>query len=228
MTEVDGPAWVFLLVYGVVLPIVALYTARQLDAGMEFPPRLAVYAETSFWLLIMTLAARYVAGRLGISLVSFAAWRPGDWAAGLALLLVMLASIAPRWRWADDGEKARYAALVPGQPHHWPGWLLVSLLAGIGEETAYRGVLTALLIRLTGQPPLAVGLAALAFTLGHAYQGRTGMLYIFAIALGFHALVAWTGRLEVAIAVHVVFDVLAGLIYGRLCRPWLASAAAGP
>ena len=44
------------------------------------------------------------------------------------------------------------------------------------------------------------------------------MAVIFVLALGFHALVWLAGSLYVAMAVHIAYDITAGLTYGRLRR----------
>ena len=41
-----------------------------------------------------------------------------------------------------------------------------------------------------------------------------------AFAVAFHGLVALTGTLYVAMAVHFLYDVIAGLTYGRLAREY--------
>jgi membrane protease YdiL (CAAX protease family) len=59
--------------------------------------------------------------------------------------------------------------------------------------------------------PLAIAVSAVAFAVVHAPQGVAGMGYVLVIALLQHALVLFTSTLWLAIAVHFVYDVLAGL-----------------
>jgi hypothetical protein len=106
-------------------------------------------------------------------------------------------------------------------------WLAVSLAAGVCEEITYRGVLFLLLHRVTGSILAATVLGAAAFGLAHVLQGRQSALVIFGIALVMQALVLAAGTLLVAMAVHVAYDVAAGLSYGRLTRARDARDAQG-
>jgi hypothetical protein len=49
-------------------------------------------------------------------------------------------------------------------------------------------------------------------------QGWRSAAVILVFALGFHALVWLSGSLYVAMAVHIAYDVTAGISYGRLGR----------
>src|SRR6185436_18860320 len=97
-------------------------------------------------------------------------------------------------------------------------WIAVSLLAGIGEEITWRGVQTGLLAAATGSYGVATILSALSFGGAHMIQGWRSASVIVVFALGFQALVWLTGSLYVAMAVHVVYDITAGIAYGRLGR----------
>ena len=50
-------------------------------------------------------------------------------------------------------------------------WIALSVMAGVAEETVYRGVFSELVVRLTGSIWLAWSAAVLAFTIAHANQG---------------------------------------------------------
>src|SRR5262249_2450239 len=56
------------------------------------------------------------------------------------------------------------------------------------------------------------------FGLTHIIQGWRSVAIIVVFALGFHALVWLAGSLYVAMAVHVAYDITAGLSFGRLGR----------
>ncbi len=105
-------------------------------------------------------------------------------------------------------------------------WLVVSVLAGTGEEITWRAVQTGLLAAATGNYPTAVVLSALSFGAAHAVQGWRSSAVIVVFALGFQTLVWLTGSLYVAMAVHIVYDITAGISYGRLARQ-LGYAPAG-
>jgi membrane protease YdiL (CAAX protease family) len=91
-------------------------------------------------------------------------------------------------------------------------------VAGIVEEIVYRGALFTLWQRVLGSWWAAAALCSLAFALAHFVQGWRAMVVIIAFALGSHAIVRLTGDLYTVMAVHVVYDFLAGLIVIGLAR----------
>ena len=73
-----------------------------------------------------------------------------------------------------------------------------------------------LLTRLVGDVWIAAALCVAMFAVAHAVQGGRTVVIIVAFAAAFHALVALSGSLYVAMGAHALYDVLAGLNYGRL------------
>ena len=97
-------------------------------------------------------------------------------------------------------------------------WLAVSVLAGVGEEITWRGVQAALVGVVTGNFWLAALCCSITFGLTHIIQGWRSVAVIVVFALGFHTLVWLAGSLYIAMAVHVAYDITAGISYGRLGR----------
>jgi membrane protease YdiL (CAAX protease family) len=97
-------------------------------------------------------------------------------------------------------------------------WTGVSMIAGFGEETIYRGVIFALLVTLTRSVWIAALGGALIFAVGHAFQSRQSMAIIFVFSLIFQALTIATGTLYVAMVVHALYDITAGFTYSHLGR----------
>lgn len=56
----------------------------------------------------------------------------------------------------------------------------------------------------------AIALSAVAFGLGHAYQGKKGILKTTAVGLVMNGIVLLTGWLIPAMVVHAIIDVNAG------------------
>ncbi len=89
-------------------------------------------------------------------------------------------------------------------------FLTISLLAGVGEELLFRGVLQALLARWT-TPVVGLALASLLFGLAHALSVSYAVLAtLFGVYLGAIWLVS--GNLLVAIAAHALYDFIT-LVY---------------
>jgi len=99
--------------------------------------------------------------------------------------------------------------LLPVTSGQWGLWLLLSIAAGIAEETAYRGVLVVILSSVTASFVVAAVLSAFAFAIVHYPQGAKSMGWVFAIGLVMQAVVAATGTLYVAMGVHALYDVKA-------------------
>ena len=79
------------------------------------------------------------------------------------------------------------------------------VVAGIGEEFAYRGALTGLLTVVLG-PSAACIVSAGLFGLGHFSQGWRGLVYSTGFALALQGVVFLSGGLLLAIVVHIVYD----------------------
>lgn len=107
---------------------------------------------------------------------------------------VMRESILPLFRGASLGDL-----------------LLISLLAGLGEELLFRGVVQDFFQRVTGSPWLAVGIASLVFGLVHPIT-RTYAILAGLIGVYFGALYLATGNLLVPVVAHAAYDFVA-LVY---------------
>jgi membrane protease YdiL (CAAX protease family) len=99
-------------------------------------------------------------------------------------------------------------------------WLLVSLMAGFSEEITWRAVQTMLLERVTGALLFGILFSAVMFGAAHAVQGYEGVALIGGMALVFHGLVLFTGSLYIAMAVHFLYDAIAGYSYAKMARQY--------
>lgn len=127
----------------------------------------------------------------------------GAWGAVLAAALVMGAVI-----WALGGEEA-----LPKQPPALVPWiaalpvgvrLLISLSAGVVEETFFRGFL---------QPRIGIALSTLLFVFAHFSYGQPLMLVgIGTLSLIYALLVRWRQNIWPAIAAHFLFDAVQLLV----------------
>jgi hypothetical protein len=91
---------------------------------------------------------------------------------------------------------------------------LISLLAGVGEELLFRGVLQAALAGWIGGPLgawIAIAAASVVFGLCHAVS-RTYFVLATLISVYLGLLFVWTGNLLAPMAAHAVYD-FAALVY---------------
>ena len=116
-------------------------------------------------------------------------------------------------------------ALAPGKPADYLPFTVVCVMAGLGEELAYRGVLFQLLTEWVGGwwiPALAV---AIVFGAAHFAQGEKAAAWAGLLGLGNQVVVLVTGTLWVAIVAHAVSDFIVGVtVATRMPRQTTASA----
>ncbi|HEY6307983.1 MAG TPA: CPBP family intramembrane glutamic endopeptidase [Candidatus Angelobacter sp.] len=150
--------------------------------------------------------------------------RPKSWAGELAIGLVLgcalklvLKSVVMPLLGADPVNHAYHS--VVGNRAAIPGILLTILLAGIGEETLFRGYLferlTELLGRGVGALTIIVLLTSVWFGMNHfVLMGRAGAENAAIAGLVFGTIYAITKRLWLLISAHLAADSLAfAIIY---------------
>ena len=109
--------------------------------------------------------------------------------------------------------------LLPHTPAERRLFWLVSVTAGICEETLYRGFLTWYIAGWTGPWP-AIGLSSLIFGLGHIYLGPKQVPRTFLVGLVLALLAYFSGSLWPSIVLHAAIDWNAGeLGYALLKKP---------
>lgn len=215
----------YLALFGGLIPVAAIRSKRLLDAR-PLPPRKRYFASVILQQLVFLAITLATAWYLGLDLPGIYRPTPGNLATAALMLALAVGLLRPRWRSQVERRVRRVQLITPVDAADHGLWALISLLAGIGEELCYRGVMFELLGRLTGSVPAAVGLASLAFAGGHALQGWRSAAVTGIFALGFHGLVLQSGSLIPAMVVHAGYDLIAGFSYGRLARDAARARAA--
>lgn len=201
----------------------ALLSRRALEGGEELPPPSRLMPQVALQLLFVLAFALLAARDAGIELPVTRASLPRALLVGAGGLALMLASAPLLWRFTSEAERARRARFLPRDRHETILCLLVSVLAGLGEEVAWRAVLPALVAHFTGGVWLPVLVSAAAFGLAHMVQGKLASAAVFGFALVFHGIVFLTGDLWTAVSVHAAYDALVTTVIGpRLHRRSLA------
>lgn len=211
--------WFHLLYFGIGLPVAIVWLRKGLlPSDQPLPDRVRFFQRTAFSLVLFAMLSLGVAWVERLRL--FPASPPSLRAivAGFALYALAVAFMRPRWRRAVE-RRARVAHLfMPSNARERGWWIAVSILAGVGEEITWRGVQTVLLWTVIGNFWIAALLSSTTFGLTHVVQGWRTAVLIVVFALGFHWLVWLAGSLYVAMAVHVAYDITAGITLGRLGR----------
>lgn len=218
---VDAQSVVFVLLVLVVMPIGAVRSRstialgrRRRTGGRVSPPRRSDVLTRALVLQLLLFAMSFVVARHDrMDLWSWTGMRPVNVgiAIGALTLLLVLGALSWQLRTPEERRTLWMRHLLPRTSAQWALWLVLSLAAGIAEETAYRGVLVVLLASVTASFVTAVLLSAAAFALVHYPQGAKSMGWVFAIGLVMQAVVASTGMLYVAMGVHAVYDVTAAI-----------------
>ena len=217
--SLNPAGWAHLFLFGVLLPIMVLINRKQaVGAAGPLPNRLLHFRRTVAEGLMLATASLVVAPVQGIHL--FPAHLPPlrAWGAGLAAYAAAVVFMRPRWRRAVERRARVVHLFMPSTSAERIWWILVAVVAGIGEEITWRGVQLALVGVLTGSYWPAALVCSISFGLVHLVQGWKSAGVIVAFALGFHLLVWLGGSLYVAMAVHIAYDITAGINYGKLGR----------
>lgn len=90
-------------------------------------------------------------------------------------------------------------------------WIMVSIAAGICEETVYRGYLQRQLWSLTRSMPAALVLQAIIFGSAHIYQGWKPALITAIYGLIFGLVAGWRRSVIPGAIAHTALDILGGL-----------------
>lgn len=218
---VDVQSVVFVFLVLVVMPVGAVRSrstialgARRRTGGRARPPRRSDVLTRALIVQLLLFALSFVVARhQRMDLWSWTGLRPVNVgiAVGALTLVLVLGALSWQLRTPEERRTLWMRHLLPRTSAQWALWLVLSLAAGVAEETAYRGVLVVLLASVTASFVTAVLLSAAAFALVHYPQGAKSMGWVFAIGLVMQAVVAGTGMLYVAMGVHAVYDVTAAI-----------------
>ncbi|MFN0107867.1 MAG: CPBP family intramembrane glutamic endopeptidase [Blastocatellia bacterium] len=216
LTQIGFAGIYHLLFFGLLLPWSAIKSIKRLKE-QPYPPRrkyfFFVIGQQLFFLSVSLLVAWQ-------EWIDVYALPKNLWSFGLAavILAALIAVMIPRWRAAVAKRERRVYLFMSGEGMDKALWVLISLLAGIGEEITYRAVMFALLWRLTHSALLAALIAAVIFGVSHAVQGWKSGLLIAGFALIFHGLYWVSGSLLAPMIVHFIYDVTAGFMYNKFGR----------
>ena len=136
---------------------------------------------------------------------------------GLALLVAQWRAISRVDATGLEGLREQLAgasALVPRTDAEHRIFRAVALTAGIVEEIVYRGYLIWYMTAFVGAWPAALA-AAVAFGLGHFYQGPSGVVKTGVAGLVAGGLFVATGSILWPIVLHVAVDLHGGAVGRR-------------
>jgi membrane protease YdiL (CAAX protease family) len=199
--------------FGAFIPYLAFKSSRKLDSR-PLPPKVSYFSSQIVVLGLFFAFSAFVARREWIDVLPRTVPEPRMFGLGAAVLVALVILMRPLWRQRVEARSRKVWLFMPRTRRERLLWAGCSLAAGISEEVTYRGVMFAILWRLTGSAIAAALIAAAVFSISHFLQGWKSMAIIFGIALTFQAIAWLSGSLYVSMAVHALYDLAAGLAYG--------------
>jgi membrane protease YdiL (CAAX protease family) len=202
----------FLLWVLVLMPALGVLSWRRLKSGKPLPPKERRYRAMITLQVLLLVITSLAAKQNNVNLFA-PAWPPAwTWlaAAGYLLFIAMRARVG--WRRLPEERKQRARLTLPENPAQMGYWIPISLLAGVTEEYAYRGVAYSVLSQITGSPGISLVVCVLSFGIAHMMQGWRATLGIVLLAILFHITVFLTEGLYLVIAFHVAYDLVIGIL----------------
>jgi membrane protease YdiL (CAAX protease family) len=191
---------------------------ERLRVALETDPsaRLRFYRR---YLVSSLLVVAFVAVVVAISGEPVGSYRPrvtwfptvlGTLTVAVVGILLVMQAAGPR---RLESQQGRARVLLPSTREERRLWLLVSLMIGVSEEAVYRGLFVLHLHALAPSlrlMPLAVA-AAVAFGIGHRYQGWYGVVGTGLLGLAFGVTTVLTRSLVPAMLTHAWWDYVTGI-----------------
>lgn len=140
------------------------------------------------------------------------------WLCGIAFFGYLLLAIQRKFPKMRPERKQRLRLLLPEDASQMKYWAVISLLAGLSEETAYRGVTYSVLTQVTHSAWIAFAICVTAFAIAHAMQGLRGVVGVAILAIVFHVMRVATGSLYLGIVTHAAYDLILGFMVMRLLQ----------
>jgi membrane protease YdiL (CAAX protease family) len=196
------------------MPVMGVLSYLRLKSGKPLPPKSRRYRGMIALQIVLLGYSLVIAQQHRVDLLGRV---PGIWTwSAAAVYLTWIAFRLHRaWKKLNAQRKQRARILLPENPGELRYWVPISLLAGLSEECAFRGMAYVALQEISGSVALAMTVCVLAFAVAHMMQGWRGMLGTGVIALILHGIVYLTQGLWLAIAVHTLYDLIVGTIAMR-------------
>jgi membrane protease YdiL (CAAX protease family) len=134
------------------------------------------------------------------------------WAATAAYLVFIAVRVRIGWRKSAEERKQKARLTLPENRAEMLYWIPISLLAGVTEEYAYRGVAFSVLSQITGSAAISFTLCVLAFSIAHMMHGWRATMGIAFLAILFHLIVFLTQSLYLVIVFHAAYDLVIGIL----------------
>ena len=226
----SAPLLAVLALVIIAVPAVGALVAARLRHVDDTPAlKRARYARTMLVLWTMTALAYYALVLHGLTPADVGLRPPTNfvWYAVGPLAVAFILSISGAGRGDISPEYARaIRPVIPNDAVDWCWFVGVAATAAICEEFLYRGYALTEIASLTHSIIAGVVISAIAFGLGHAYQGRIGMLGTAITGLIYAALFLASGSLVPCMLAHFMQDMFGAALLAHRLRS--TGAPVGP
>ncbi len=209
-----------LLILIIALPLVSLWTGKRIRAAASASAgKYLRYARTIVILWSLTALALY-ALRLHHLEPASVGLRPPRYIVELLVGLVtlvapVLASLGGSRRVLEGDYARALRAVVPTDRGEWILFVPVAASAGICEEFLYRGYALSIIGSMTGSLIVGAVLSSVAFGIGHAYQGKTGVIGATITGFLYACVFLVTGSLYPCMLGHFIQDMAGAAVLSR-------------
>ncbi len=203
----------------VLAPVAGVAQPALIRKNRDFA-RIPVYLSSGILVLVLGASSAGVGGAVaGPAALGFAPLALSEfaiWTAALAAALLGFMALSTRIaRAVGLRDSPVLAGLLPGTRRERACFAGLSLLAGSGEEIAYRGYAISALGAMSVGPWTAAAITSTAFGLLHSYQGVRGVATAGVAGFAFAASFVATRSIWPAIAAHTMIDLIVGLALGE-------------
>jgi uncharacterized protein len=214
MPTTDSGPWGQLFMIQVLLVAPALGVAGyiRMRSGKTLPPKSRRYQSMIVFQLFLLMLTVMAAREAGVALLGSRFPGPVAWMIAVTYLALLAWRLRRSWPKLNPERLERARIILPDDPSVMRMWVVISALAGITEECAYRGLAFRILTANHGSVAFALVLCVVSFGAAHMMQGWRGVLGTSVIAVAMHATVFLTESLYLAIVVHAAYDLLIGVV----------------
>jgi membrane protease YdiL (CAAX protease family) len=206
----------FLLWVLVLMPVLGFLSWRKVKSGKPLPPKERRY-RAMIVLQVLLLAITSLAAKQNNFSLFGPAWPPAwAWLIAAGYLVLIAVRVRASSRKLTEERKQRARLTLPENPREMSYWIPISLLAGLTEEYAYRGVAYSVFSQITGSPVISLLACVLSFGIAHMMHGWRAVRGVLVLALLFHVIVFLTKSLYLVIAFHAAYDLMMGALAMRL------------
>jgi membrane protease YdiL (CAAX protease family) len=195
-----------------VAPALGIVSYIRIRRGKPLPPKRDRYRRGIIFQFVFLLLIFLAAREEQVPMIAgpFPALTP--WLLAAGFLVIFGLRLRQAWPKLTSERLVRARIILPDDPSLMRMWVVISAMAGITEECAYRGLAFRFLTDNGASVWPALLLCITTFAIAHMAQGWRGVLATGIVAALMHGVVYLTQSLYLAIVVHAVYDLMVGVI----------------